>query len=84
MKIYIVGSVASGKSTLARRLSQSTGIPCFPLDEVVHTEDVSRPQGNRKRTAEERDALFFEDTFAQGLHDRRYRAAVFSLRDGAG
>ena len=43
MKIYIVGSVASGKSTLARRLSQSTGIPCFPLDEVVHTEDVSRP-----------------------------------------
>lgn len=34
MKLYIVGPVASGKSTLARQLSRETGIPCFHLDQV--------------------------------------------------
>ena len=58
MKLYIVGSVASGKSTLARRLSKTTGVPCHHLDEVVYTADPSEPWGDRKRPAEERDALF--------------------------
>ncbi len=58
MKWYIVGSVASGKSTLARKISHITGIPCYHLDEVVYVEDVADSWGNRKRPAEERDALF--------------------------
>lgn len=58
MKIYIVGSVASGKSTLARRISQITGIPCHHLDEVVHMPDPTDSWGNKKRTIEERDVLF--------------------------
>ncbi len=59
MKIYIVGSVASGKSTLARRLSQATGIPCHHLDEVVHEEDPAAVRGTRKRSVEERDRVFY-------------------------
>ena len=58
MKIYIVGPVASGKSTLANHLSQQTGIPCFHLDQVAHQPDPDRPGGNRKRPEAERDALF--------------------------
>jgi len=58
MKIYIVGSVASGKSTLARYISQITGIPCTHLDEAVYISDPTQPLGNRKRPIEERDALF--------------------------
>lgn len=58
MKIYIVGSVASGKSTLARYISQITGIPCTHLDDVVYIPDSTQSWGNRKRTIEERDALF--------------------------
>lgn len=60
MKIYVVGSVASGKSTLARQISQITGIPCNHLDEVVYIPDSTQPLGNRKRSVEERDALFEE------------------------
>lgn len=80
MKIYIVGSVASGKSTLARQISEKTGIKCFHLDDVVHVKDENSSAGNRKRSPEERDALFkkiistdyiIEDTgrecFAEGL-----------------
>jgi adenylate kinase family enzyme len=58
MKLYIVGSVASGKSTLARRISKITGIPCYHLDEIVYTPDPTDSWGNRKRPIEERDALF--------------------------
>ncbi|WP_029451310.1 hypothetical protein [Clostridium algidicarnis] len=59
MKIYIVGSVSSGKSTLAKRLSKTLKIPYQSLDEFVHIPDKSTPSGNRKRQVEERDNLFY-------------------------
>ena len=81
MKFYIVGSVASGKSTLAQQLSAKTGIPCYHLDDVVYQKDTNSMEGNRKRTPEERDLLFqkiisgdciIEDTgracFSEGLY----------------
>lgn len=58
MKLYIVGPVASGKSTLARKISEKTGIPCYHLDEVVYEEDPTDSWGNRKRPLEERDRIF--------------------------
>lgn len=58
MKIYIVGSVASGKTTLARKLSDTLKIRYQSLDEVVHTTDKTNPMGNRKRQIDERDKLF--------------------------
>ena len=60
VKIYITGSVASGKSTLARRISQITKIPCYHLDEVVHIPAPEEASGNKKRPIEERDALFHD------------------------
>ncbi|MBO5253803.1 MAG: DNA topology modulation protein FlaR [Clostridia bacterium] len=58
MKIYIVGSVASGKSTLARQISGKTGVKCYHLDDVVYIKDKSSAEGNKKRSPEERDAIF--------------------------
>lgn len=58
MKIYIVGPVSSGKSTLARKLSKTLSIPYQSLDEVVHIPDKSNLWGNIKRQVEERDKLF--------------------------
>lgn len=58
MKIYIVGPVGSEKSTLGRRLSAVTGIPCTHLDSLVYQEDPSDPWGNTKRPEAERVALF--------------------------
>jgi adenylate kinase family enzyme len=59
MKIYIVGAVSSGKTTLARKLSEKLNIRYQSLDEVVHIPDKSNPWGNRKRQLEERDNLFY-------------------------
>lgn len=58
MKIYIVGSVSSGKSTLAKKLSKELNIPYTSLDDVVYEVDSSNPCSNTKRTDSERDKLF--------------------------
>ncbi len=58
MKIYIVGAVSSGKSTLARKLSTELKIPYTSLDDIVYKVDPSNPCSNTKRTDLERDKLF--------------------------
>ncbi|WP_371811566.1 AAA family ATPase [Sporosarcina sp. Te-1] len=34
-RIHIIGSIGSGKTTLAKQLSKQLTIPCFELDNVV-------------------------------------------------
>lgn len=50
-KIHIIGSVGSGKTTLARRLSKKFDIPFYELDNVVwerhQTGDIRRPEEDR-------------------------------------
>jgi adenylate kinase family enzyme len=58
MKIYVVGSIASGKSSLAKRISEKFNITYHELDSVVHIPDKASLWGNRKRTIEERNDLF--------------------------
>ncbi|MDF2608089.1 MAG: topology modulation protein [Bacillales bacterium] len=59
MRIYIVGSVASGKTTLAKELSSKLGIKCTHLDGIVHIKDkTDREWGNIRRADEEINRLF--------------------------
>ncbi|MEG2289858.1 MAG: hypothetical protein RR891_04205 [Clostridium sp.] len=59
MRIYIVGSVASGKTTLAKKLSNKLGIKCTHLDGIVHIKDKTNKEwGNIRRTDEEINLLF--------------------------
>lgn len=48
-KIYIIGSVGSGKTTLAKKLSSNLNIKAYELDKVVWDDD----NGNIKRSDEE-------------------------------
>lgn len=41
-KIYIIGSVASGKTTLSKEISKTLRIPCFELDSIVHDKIEGR------------------------------------------
>ena len=54
-KVYIIGSVASGKTTMASQMSKKLNIPWYELDNVVHIRDKN---GDRKRTEEERNLEF--------------------------
>lgn len=55
LKIDIVGSVASGKTTLARKISKEFNIPHYEKDNVVWKRT---PSGDVKKTPQERDAYF--------------------------
>jgi adenylate kinase family enzyme len=51
-KIHIIGSVGSGKTTLARTLSSKLNVPFYELDNVVWKRCKS---GDIRRSEEERD-----------------------------
>lgn len=52
-RIYIIGSVASGKTTLAKHLSQKLNIEYYSLDKIIWND-----KKGIKRTEKERDRLF--------------------------
>ena len=55
-KIYIIGPVGSGKTTLSKMLSKKYNIKRYELDKIVWDDD----NGNIKRTDEEIKKLFNE------------------------
>lgn len=57
MRIDIIGSVASGKTTLAKRISQRFNVPYYEKDNVVWQRTSS---GDIKRSPKERDEFFNE------------------------
>ena len=70
MKIYIVGSVGSGKTTLARQLANHYNIPHFETDNFVWTR---RPEGDIRNSVEKRDdllksAIQLEQWVIEGVH----------------
>lgn len=55
LKIDIIGSVASGKTTLAKRISKKYGVPHYEKDNIVWKRTAN---GDIKRSPEERDNYF--------------------------
>ena len=55
MKILIIGIVASGKTTLARKLSNKLNITHYEIDNIVH-DDLNK----RKRTPQEQEKIIEE------------------------
>ncbi|MFS0727672.1 hypothetical protein [Paenibacillus sp. 1P07SE] len=82
-KIFIVGIVASGKTTLAKRLSLHFNIPWFELDGIVHHES-----GNErvKRSPEEQMQVIREinkrqDTWIFEGTDRTSYQDLYDMAD---
>ncbi|WP_245959294.1 AAA family ATPase [Neobacillus piezotolerans] len=82
-RIRIIGSVGSGKTTLARSLSEEWGIPYYELDNVVWERN---PAGDRRRTEEERtellDTLIKSEAWViEGVHNEEWAAGSFREAD---
>jgi adenylate kinase family enzyme len=54
-KIHIVGAPSAGKSTLARRLAEQLGCPCYDLDPIAFVDDrwTLRPMAERRALIEQ-------------------------------
>lgn len=56
MKILIVGTVGTGKTTLAKKLSKQYGIEYWEIDSIVHDNN----NNGKKRSLEEQDEIIKE------------------------
>ena len=79
MKIYIVGIVASGKSTLARCLSSELGIPHYELDVIVHGEKGEL--AHRRTPAQQRELICHIDAGGDWIIEGTYRASCHLVLD---
>jgi len=81
-KILITGIVASGKTTLAKRLSRQLNIPWYELDTIVYDRTEA---GRNKRTPEEQIAVIMEidkqgSWIFEGVDRKSYRC-LFEMAD---
>lgn len=87
-KIYIIGSVGSGKTTLAKEISESFHIPWYELDSLIYLTLLS---GDIKRHSTERDFEFnkiinsdrwiIEGVFRECFNDGFQKADTIILLD---
>jgi len=81
-KILIIGSVASGKTTLATQLSKKLNTPWYELDSIVHHKTASK---RYKRTAAQQVKVIIEidqkgDWIFEGV-DRPSYQCIFEMAD---
>lgn len=80
-KIYIVGIVASGKTTLAKRLSKELNIPHYELDCIIHVESKN---GRYKRTPKEQvQEINRIDNMGNWIIEGTYRSSCHCLLEMA-
>ena len=53
MKILIIGTVGTGKTTLAKELSKKYNIKHYEIDSIVHDDE----NGGKKRTEKEQNEI---------------------------
>ncbi|HOB26318.1 MAG TPA: AAA family ATPase [Bacilli bacterium] len=61
-KIYIIGPVGSGKTTLAKCLSKKYNIPYYELDKVVH-DDIKHCKRSNEEIEELTNKILENDSF---------------------
>lgn len=82
-RIHIVGTVGSGKTTLAKEVSSKLGIPYYELDNVVWIRNKS---GDIRRTDQEREACLnniiqSETWITEGVHTADWASTCFHHAD---
>jgi adenylate kinase family enzyme len=82
-KIRIIGSVGSGKTTLARGLSSTLKIPYYELDSMVWKRGKN---GDTRRTEEERieclnKIIGSETWIMEGVHNEEWVSSSFQHAD---
>lgn len=82
-RIHIIGSVGSGKTTLAKEISSWLDIPYYELDNVVW---IRHKSGDMRRTEQEREEylksiLQSNNWIIEGIHNEDWVSDCFNSAD---
>ncbi|MBM7663975.1 adenylate kinase family enzyme [Solibacillus kalamii] len=82
-RIHIIGSVGSGKTTLAKEISSWLDIPYYELDNVVW---IRHKSGDKRRTEQEREEylksiLQSDNWIIEGIHNEDWVSDCFNSAD---
>lgn len=82
-RIHIIGSVGSGKTTLAKEISSWLDIPYYELDNVVW---IRHKSGDMRRTKQEREEylksiLQSDNWIIEGIHNEDWVSDCFNSAD---
>jgi adenylate kinase family enzyme len=82
MKIRIIGSCGSGKSSLSREISKHYGIPYYELDNIIwdrSTESLKYPEEIRNKTLKE--IIVMESWIIEGVQFKDWTIESISQSD---
>ncbi|MFA5763289.1 MAG: hypothetical protein WC915_00580 [archaeon] len=68
MRIRIFGDIASGKSTLAKKLNRELNIPVFTTDEFVYLEKYTKKRSIKERNKLADKIIKQKDWIIEGVH----------------
>ncbi len=68
-RIYIMGTMGSGKTTLAKKLSEKLGIKHYDLDDVVWIKKFSKKRAKKKRYKKFKEIVDKKKWIIEGVHN---------------
>lgn len=72
MRIRIFGCVASGKSTLAKKIGKELNLPVFSTDDFVYEKNYSNKRDLKKRNDLAQKAIVKKDWVIEGVHHAKW------------
>ncbi|MEA1909795.1 MAG: shikimate kinase [Patescibacteria group bacterium] len=80
MRIYIFGSAGSGKTTVAKKISQKLNIPNFDLDEIFWNFEYGK-KNETKRKEEVNRIISKKDWIIEGMYRDEWLKDILSSSD---
>ena len=71
-KIYILGTVGTGKTTLAEKLSEKLDIPNYDLDDIYWIEFYTKERARSQRKLKLRKILRKKKWIIEGVHSLKW------------
>jgi adenylate kinase family enzyme len=79
-KIYIIGIMGSGKTTLSRKLSHITKIKHYSLDDIYHVVKFTKKRSSEAREKKLNELLKKKKWIVEGVHNK-WTENIFKTAD---
>ena len=79
-RIYIIGTMGSGKTTIAKKLSENLKIKHYPLDDIYHVVKFTKKRSPEAREKKLNELLKKKKWIIEGVHNK-WTENIFKVAD---